>query len=85
MDETPIDKLTKEDQKYLEKFNAIETLSMTGCKLNSLENFPKCPKLIRVSDSTFDNLDCAYGQQLDWKRTYSPWRAFKHYYAQTWR
>ena len=48
LDETAIDKLTKPDQEYLEKFTAIETLSMTGCKLHSLENFPKCPKLTRV-------------------------------------
>lgn len=49
LDETTIDKLTKPDKEYLEKFTAIETLSMTSCRLNSLENFPNCPKLTRVS------------------------------------
>ena len=44
------DAAARDYQEYLEKFTLIETLSMTGCKLNSLENFPNCPKLRRVSN-----------------------------------
>ena len=57
LDETSIDKLTKPDKEYLEKFTAIETLSMTSCRLNSLENFPNCPRLTRVRTPFASNND----------------------------
>ena len=43
-----IEKLTTEDQDYLESFTSLERLSMNGTGLKSLENFPNSEKLVRL-------------------------------------
>ena len=43
-----IEKLTTEDQDYLESFTSLERLSFNQTGLKSLENFPKSDKLVRL-------------------------------------
>ena len=48
LDEMTIEKLTTEDQDYLESFTSLERLSLNQTGLKSLENFPKSEKLVRL-------------------------------------
>lgn len=48
LDETEVEEFTPELRKKLEAIEGISTLSLNGCSLKSLANFPKLPGLIRL-------------------------------------
>ena len=52
-------KITLEIKSYIEKFNNVEVLNMSYCKLNSLDNLPNLPNLnrIEVNDNFLDEND----------------------------
>lgn len=49
LDETQVERLSREDKEYLEQFTLLEMISLNICRLASLENFPTVPSLVRVS------------------------------------
>ena len=48
LDEIQIEKLTTQDQLYLQSFTSLVQLSLNDTGLKSLENFPKSDKLVRL-------------------------------------
>ena len=48
MDDIAIEQLTVEDKSFLEKFTALESLSLNQTGLNSLANLPKLSKLQKL-------------------------------------
>ena len=62
-----IEKLTTEDQDYLESFTSLERLSLNQTGLKSLENFPKSDKLVRLELSE----NKLTGEQLKYLSIYS--------------
>ena len=44
----PFKSITKELQAYFESFPSLQYLSLNNCSLESLENFPRLPALIRL-------------------------------------
>ena len=49
----------KKIKSYLEKFDSLEELSMVSCNLNSLNNFPELPNLLKIdlSDNHLKDAD----------------------------
>jgi len=62
LDDIEIKKLDGELLSELESMPEIICLSMNGCKLQSLANFPKLPKLVRLEliENEFDGNDLVY-------------------------
>ena len=48
LDSIQFQKFTQELKEKLEKFPNLCSLTMNDCKLNSLENFPALPKLLKA-------------------------------------
>ena len=48
MDGASVMNISEEDKTFLEKFTECHHLSLNGCGLKSLENFPSLPKLTKV-------------------------------------
>ena len=59
LDGIAINHITDEVKSYLENFKSLEELSMVDCKLNSLNNLPDLPNLIKIdlSDNHLKNED----------------------------
>ena len=59
LDGIAINHISDEVKSYLEKFDSLEELSMVSCNLNSLNNFPELPNLLKIdlSDNHLKDVD----------------------------
>ena len=59
LDGITINHISNEVKTYLENFKSLEELSMVSCNLNSLQNFPELPNLIKLdlSDNHIKDAD----------------------------
>jgi hypothetical protein len=67
LDETKIVKISKELKEEIEKLEDLVCLSLNSTQLESLENFPKCPGLIRLEliNNKFPGSDLKYLLQCE--------------------
>ena len=59
LDGIAINHISDEVKSYLENFDSLEELSMVSCNLNSLNNFPELPNLLKIdlSDNHLKDVD----------------------------
>ena len=59
LDGIAINHISDEVKSYLEKFDSLEELSLVSCNLNSLNNFPELPNLLKIdlSDNHLKDID----------------------------
>ena len=59
LDGITINHISDEVKTYLENFKSLEELSMVNCNLNTLQNFPELPSLIKLdlSDNHIKDID----------------------------
>ena len=68
LDGIAINHISDEVKSYLEKFNSLEELSMVSCNLNSLNNFPELPNLLKIDLSDNHLKDADLKELLKYKK-----------------
>jgi hypothetical protein len=68
LDGIAINHISDEVKSYLEKFDSLEELSMVSCNLNSLNNFPELPNLLKIDLSDNHLKDADLKELLKYKK-----------------
>ena len=68
LDGTAINHISDEVKTYLENFKSLEELSMVNCNLNTLQNFPELPSLIKLDLSDNHIKDTDLNELLKYKK-----------------
>ena len=68
LDGIAINHISEEVKSYLEKFDSLEELSMVSCNLNSLNNFPELPNLLKIDLSDNHLKDADLKELLKYKK-----------------
>ena len=68
LDGITINHISEEVKTYLENFKSLEELSMVNCNLNTLQNFPELPSLIKLDLSDNHIKDTDLNELLKYKK-----------------
>ena len=68
LDGIAINHISDEVKSYLEKFDSLEELSLVSCNLNSLNNFPELPNLLKIDLSDNHLKDADLKELLKYKK-----------------
>ena len=68
LDGITINHISNEVKTYLENFKSLEELSMVNCNLNTLQNFPELPSLIKLDLSDNHIKDTDLNELLKYKK-----------------
>ena len=68
LDGITINHISDEVKTYLENFKSLEELSMVNCNLNTLQNFPELPSLIKLDLSDNHIKDTDLNELLKYKK-----------------
>ena len=68
LDGITINHISDEVKTYLENFKSLEELSMVNCNLNTLQNFPELPSLIKLDLSDNHLKDTDLNELLKYKK-----------------
>jgi hypothetical protein len=68
LDGIAINHISDEVKSYLENFDSLEELSMVSCNLNSLNNFPELPNLLKIDLSDNHLKDADLKELLKYKK-----------------
>ena len=68
LDGITINHISDEVKTYLENFKSLEELSMVNCNLNTLQNFPELPSLIKLDLSDNHIKDTDLSELLKYKK-----------------
>ena len=68
LDGIAINHISDEVKSYLENFDSLEELSMVSCNLNSLNNFPELPNLLKIDLSDNHLKDSDLEELLKYKK-----------------